>query len=73
MSDRLKGIVVTFKNDIKDEDAEDILTAIRMVKGVLSVKPLITNYEQHIAEERVRHEIHKQLFDIVYPDRHKEK
>jgi len=73
MTDRLKGVIVTFKEDIREDDAEAILNAIQMVKGVLTVKPLISNYDQHIAEDRVRHEIYQKLFDVVYPDRHKEK
>jgi hypothetical protein len=68
MTDRLKGVIVTFKEDIREDDAEAVLTAIKMVKGVLSVKPLVSDWEQHIAEERVRQELHKKLFDVIYPD-----
>jgi hypothetical protein len=35
MTDRLKGCVVTFDQDLRTDDAEAILNAIRMVKGVL--------------------------------------
>lgn len=68
MTDRLKGVVVTFEKDIREDDAEEILSAIRMVKGVLSVKPLVSNYEQHVAEERVRMELGQKLLKILYPD-----
>lgn len=69
MTDRLRGVLVTFEKDIREDDAEEILNAIRMVKGVLTVKPLlVNNLEQAIAEDRVRHELHQKLFKVIYPD-----
>lgn len=68
MTDRLKGVIVTFEKDVREDDAEYILNAIRMIKGVLSVKELVSNYEQHIAEERVRHELREKIFEVLNPD-----
>jgi hypothetical protein len=68
MTDRLKGVIVTFKEDIREDDAEAVLTAIKMVKGVLSVKPLVSNYEQHIAEERVRRELGDKIWKVLHPE-----
>lgn len=67
MTDRLKGVVVTFKKDIREDDAEAIINAIRMVKHVLTVKPLISGYEQGMAEDRVRTELGDKLWKILYP------
>jgi hypothetical protein len=67
MTDRLKGVIVTFKEDIRVDDAEAVINAIQMVKGVLSVKPLVSNYDQHIAEQRVRMDLHEKLFNVIYP------
>lgn len=71
MTDRLKGVVVTFEQDIRDDDAESTLEAIRHIRGVLSVKPLVSGPEQGMAEDRVRHEIYGKLLDVIYPDRRK--
>lgn len=69
MTDRLKGVIVTFDNDIREDDAEAVLNAIRMVRGVLSVKPVVSSSEQHMAEERVRRELGEKLLKVIYPDR----
>lgn len=66
MTDRLSGYVVTLEIDIRDDAAEAITNAIKMIKGVLSVKPIVANFETHIAYERVRQDIGRQLFEIIY-------
>lgn len=68
MTDRLKGVVVTFEKNIREDDAAEIINAIGMVKGVLSVNPLKANLDDHIAQERVRHEIAEKLWKVLYPD-----
>lgn len=68
MTDRLKGLTVTFEHDIRVDDAEAVISAIKMIKGVLSVDPLVSNHEQHIAEARVRHELGRKILKVIYPD-----
>lgn len=69
MTDRLKGLIVTFEKDFRDDDAEHLIDAIRMLRGVLSVKPLVSNIDDHIAQERVRRELGEKLLTVVFPDR----
>lgn len=53
MTDRHSGYVVALSRDIRDDDAEHIINAIRMIKGVRSVKPVpAMSTEAFIAEER---------------------
>ncbi len=54
MSDRLKGCTVIFTEDIRTGDAEAILNAIRMVKGVALVEPSVSTAQDWIAETRAR-------------------
>lgn len=68
MTDRLKGVLVTFEEDVREDDAKHIINAIKMIRRVLTVKPVPSNIDQSIAEDRVRQEIHKKLFKMVYPD-----
>lgn len=68
MTDRINGVIVTFSKEIREDDAEAVLNAIKMVKGVLTVKPIVSGYEQHIAEERVRRELTDKLFKVLHPD-----
>jgi hypothetical protein len=52
MTDRHAGYIVTLAEDIREDDAEAVLTALRMVSGVVSVTPLVSDYTFAIARER---------------------
>ena len=52
MTDRHAGYIVTLADDIRADDAEAIVNALRMVKGVLSVEPVVSDASLHIAERR---------------------
>lgn len=67
MTDRYYALTVALEKDIRDDDAENILAAIKMIKGVLNVKPHISNPDVWMAEERARRELGKKLLDIVFP------
>lgn len=68
MSDRINTITVVLKKDTRDDDCEQIVSAIRMVKGVSSVTANVANIQDHLAIERVRTDIGKKLWKILYPD-----
>lgn len=66
MTDRYAGFLVTLEYDIREDDAGEILTALRMVRGVLSVEPApVSPMELHIAEQRVRRELGQQLIAVL--------
>ena len=67
MTDRYNGFVVILEKDIRDDDAEPILNAIRMIKGVLSVTPYISSFESLMAESRARADLGKKIFEVIYP------
>lgn len=67
MTDRYNALTVVLERDIRDDDAEAILAAMRMIKGVRSVTGNVVDMESHIAEERVRHELGQKLIAIIYP------
>jgi hypothetical protein len=72
MTDRLKGVSVTFTDDIREDDAEAVINAIRQLRGVLVVGPILADYRDVMAEQRVRHDLGKELMEIVYPTSHSE-
>lgn len=43
MTDRHSGYLVTLARDMREDDAEAIITALRMVRGVESVTPVQSN------------------------------
>ena len=52
MTDSHSGYLITLDHDIREDDAEAIMTAIRMIKSVLSVEPVVHSHELAIAEQR---------------------
>lgn len=69
MTDRLKGVLVTFDHDIREDDAEQIIAAIKMIKCVADVRPLVSNVEDEMARIRVDREWRKKLSDMLFDKR----
>lgn len=68
MTERHAGYVVMLKNDIREDDAEKIVNALRMVQGVIEVKPVINGgIELEIAEERARGTLRDEMREILWP------
>ena len=65
MTDRLKGVLVTFDRDIREDDAEHILNAIRMVRGVQDVSPLVADHVDHLARVRIDAEWRERILAMV--------
>ena len=67
MTDRFNLLTVVLAQDVRDDDAEGIINAISMVKGVLSVDPHVVDHADHIAQVRVRQEFSEKLWAVLYP------
>lgn len=72
MTTRLKGLLVIFEPDVREDDAECIINAIRLLKRVIDVKPIPNDIEQSIAESRVRQDLHMKLLKVIYPEHYKD-
>lgn len=67
MTDRFAGYIVVLEDNIRSDDAEATTKAIAQLRGVVSVIPVVSNIEIHIAEERVRRELGDKLLQVVFP------
>lgn len=65
MTDRYNAFTVVLDRDIRDDDAESIITAIRMVRGVLSVDPVVADTASWVAENRVRRDIETRIYKAL--------
>lgn len=65
MTDRIKGFLVTLENDIREDDAEFIVTAIKMIKGVYSVKSYIKNMEDYMCENKAKMSELNEIFKFI--------
>lgn len=67
MTDRYNAFTVVLEHDIRDDDAEALINAIKQLRGVRNVTPHIADINAQIAEERVRAEYAKKLWSVLYP------
>jgi hypothetical protein len=65
MTDRYKGFVVTLDRDISEDDAEAVINALRMVKGVVKVEPVEASFDDQIIQTRVQNEVRIALYDAL--------
>ena len=66
MTDRFNSLTVALERDIRDDDAEPILQAIRMIRGVLSVSGNVAdNLGDFVAEARVRKDITSKVYEAL--------
>ena len=67
MTDRYNALTVVLEKDIRDDDAEALLAAIRQLRGVLSVSGNVADMGDHIAQERARRDLGEKLWRVLYP------
>lgn len=67
MTDRYNALTVVLDRDVRSDDAESIISAIKMVKGVASVTPNVVDMTDHIAFVRAQSEIGRKIIEVIYP------
>ena len=66
MTDRHAGYVVALAKDIREDDAQEgVLNAIRMIKGVVSVEPVVADIGTQLAENRRDSDWRKALYGLA--------
>jgi hypothetical protein len=61
MTDRHAGYVITLAENIREDDSQATIAAIKQIKGVLDVTPVINDPGMMIAEVRAGHEFRDKL------------
>lgn len=69
----IKGCVVVFDTDYKDERAEVIMNALLMIKGVLKIEPVEMMPDEYFLREQAKSEIINEMRGVVFSDRRKSK
>lgn len=65
MTARLKGFKIALAEDIREDDAEHIITALKMIKGVIGVTPLENSPEDYIQGIRVKARVRDALYTLI--------
>lgn len=65
MSDRTRCLVVILDGDYRTDDAQSIVDAIKMVRGVRDVSVRVSDITQHVAIETAREELKRKLREVL--------
>lgn len=65
MTDRHAAYIVVLVRDVRTDDAEAIITALRMVRGVVDVQPVLAEHGQQVARSRLGWELRGKVVDAV--------
>jgi hypothetical protein len=65
MTDRYNKLVVVLDENLRDDDAEPLMNAIRQMKGVLSVEGNVVTPTDHVATVRVKHELAQKVLEFI--------
>jgi hypothetical protein len=67
---RHAGYLVTLAEDIREDDAEAVITALRMVRGVIAVEPIEgMTFDIAIAKQRADTEWRERIIGLLRDDR----
>lgn len=65
MTDRVNHLVVALDKDIRKDDVEALVNAIKMMHWVAGVELGITSPSDFVARQRVGSEVSDKLYDII--------
>lgn len=71
MTERYSSLTVVFEKDVRSDDAEAIMNAIRQFRGVAGVEGNVTNLAQVTADHRFRNDMAQKVMAIFWPDKGK--
>lgn len=65
MTDRIKGFYVALEDDMRVDDAEHILDAVRQLRGVAAVQHSITEVDDWMNRAKVQNEMRDKIFKVL--------
>jgi hypothetical protein len=65
MTTRHKGFTVVLARDAREDDDDEIMTALRMVRGVLEVIPIESTHDDSIVRMRVDSEWRDRILEML--------
>ncbi|MBU3935808.1 hypothetical protein KJ909_03985 [Patescibacteria group bacterium] len=65
MTDRLKALTVVLQKDLRDDDAEPIIEAIKQLRGVRRVTSHVTHLDDHVAYTNAKLDLMAQIWKLL--------
>lgn len=69
MTNRYNALIVTLDTDIREDDAQDLIAAIKMLRGVLEVNGKVKNMDDTITENRAFERMRERLFAAFFNEK----
>lgn len=69
MTDRYNAFTVVLENNIRSDDAQSLIEAIKHFRGVLAIQPHVADLDSYVAESRAKSELTQKLFDVLARDK----
>jgi len=68
MTDSHTGYIVTLEDSISENNpnCERILEALRMIKGVISVEPIVENFDHIMAVMKAKNDLREQMREVLW-------
>jgi hypothetical protein len=67
MTDRVNSFLVVLKEDIREDDADGVINAIRHINGVIRVVPQPSDsFTEVIASERLKLDLHEKIMEALW-------
>ena len=68
MSDTIKGVVLTLESDLRPEQSQELIKALGLIRGVVSVDPVPSDHcADFVTETRVRCDLQKHILSFIWP------
>ena len=71
MTDRVYALSVALEHDIRTDDVQPLIDAIKTLRGVVAVEMHISDISEWAAREVARQELAEKLWNILYPKQEK--
>lgn len=65
MTDRYHALTVVLEDNLRSDDAKPIIDAIRMVKGVVAVRPDVADAQTFAARSLAKHELLEKIWKVL--------
>jgi hypothetical protein len=66
MTDRIKALTVVLVPNMRDDDVEPIINAIRLLTGVIDVRSHVADLDHVSAVAQAKYELRKRLHDVFW-------
>ena len=63
--EHVTGFVVTLEKDVSAEFGERLRQALAMMRGVISVEPVMADFDHHMAREQARWDVEKKVLEAL--------